>query len=336
MLRPPWRLLGIAATGTAAFALPAALAATGPSVGRLQADKRSAGEQRRSAVLSLYSLDSRLAAARDRLAALQRSEAALRAQRAVLGRELRLAAVDERLSQRHLAARLRAIYDHGSASTLDAIFGASSLGDALDQLDNLDRVSSMDGRIVLQLRSARLQERSARRRLAAREARLQAAIAQARDEARSLAAVRSERAAYVARLASREALDAAGIARLDARARAAEAKAAALTHSPPRALVGAPVPERTTLLATGSTITVVSTGYCLGGSTSTGIPVGWGVAAVDPRVIPLGTHLTIPGYGAAVAADTGGAIVGTRIDLWFPTCAQAGGWGTRSVTIALH
>lgn len=319
----------------AAFALPAALAATGPTAGRLRADQRSAEQQRRSAVLGLYSLDSRLAAARGRLAGLERTEAALRAQKAALGRELRLAGVDERLSQHHLADRLRAIYDHGSVGALDAIFGASSLGDALDQLDNLDRISSMDGRIVLQLRSARLEERAARRRLAAREAGLRAAIAQARAEAGRLAAVRSERSAYVARLASREALDAAGVARLDARARAAEAKAAALTHAPAAALVGTPVPERTTL-ATGGTITVVSTGYCLGGTTSTGIPVGWGVAAVDPRVIPLGTRLTIPGYGTAVAADTGGAIVGSRIDLWFPTCARAGGWGTRSVTIALH
>ena len=81
---------------------------------------------------------------------------------------------------------------------------------------------------------------------------------------------------------------------------------------------------------------MVSTGYCLSGTTATGIPVGWGVAAVDPRVIPLGTHLTIPGYGEAVAADTGGSIVGGRIDLWFPSCAQAGGWGSQSVTIALH
>jgi 3D (Asp-Asp-Asp) domain-containing protein len=53
-------------------------------------------------------------------------------------------------------------------------------------------------------------------------------------------------------------------------------------------------------------------------------------------VIPLGTHLTIPGYGEAIAADTGSAIVGDRIDLWFPSCAQASGWGSRSVTIALR
>ena len=79
-----------------------------------------------------------------------------------------------------------------------------------------------------------------------------------------------------------------------------------------------------------------STGYSLPGHTSTGIPVGWGVVAVDPSVIPLGTRLTIPGYGEAVAADTGSAVRGARIDLWFPTLAQARAWGRRTVTITLH
>jgi 3D (Asp-Asp-Asp) domain-containing protein len=60
------------------------------------------------------------------------------------------------------------------------------------------------------------------------------------------------------------------------------------------------------------------------------------VVAVDPSVIPLGTRLTIPGYGEGVAADTGGAIQGARIDLWFPSAAAAAGWGARAVTISLH
>ncbi len=64
---------------------------------------------------------------------------------------------------------------------------------------------------------------------------------------------------------------------------------------------------------------MIATGYSMPGTTATGLPVGWGVAAVDPSVIPLGTHMTIPGYGDAVAADTGGAVVGATIDLWFPT-----------------
>ena len=83
-------------------------------------------------------------------------------------------------------------------------------------------------------------------------------------------------------------------------------------------------------------LTVSATGYALQGNTASGLPVGWGIVAVDPSVIPLGTHMTIPGYGDAVAADEGGSIVGATIDLWFPTVAQANAWGRRTVTIVLH
>ena len=83
-------------------------------------------------------------------------------------------------------------------------------------------------------------------------------------------------------------------------------------------------------------MTVTSTGYSLPGRTSTGLPVGFGIVAVDPSVIPLGTRISIPGYGEGVAADTGSAIQGMTIDLWFPTLAQALGWGRRTVTITLH
>ncbi len=54
------------------------------------------------------------------------------------------------------------------------------------------------------------------------------------------------------------------------------------------------------------------------GITASGQPLTKGVVAVDPRVIPLGTRLYIPGYGLAVAADTGGGIVGNMIDLGYP------------------
>ena len=82
-------------------------------------------------------------------------------------------------------------------------------------------------------------------------------------------------------------------------------------------------------------MTVYATGYCLRGTTATGLPVGPGIVATDPSVIPLGTRMTIPGYGEGVAADTGGAIVGKRIDVWIADCKQAGLFN-RTVTITFH
>jgi 3D (Asp-Asp-Asp) domain-containing protein len=46
--------------------------------------------------------------------------------------------------------------------------------------------------------------------------------------------------------------------------------------------------------------------------------------------------MTVPGYGEGVAADVGPAIRGAKIDLWFPSVAQALNWGVRTVTITLH
>jgi 3D (Asp-Asp-Asp) domain-containing protein/peptidoglycan hydrolase CwlO-like protein len=82
----------------------------------------------------------------------------------------------------------------------------------------------------------------------------------------------------------------------------------------------------------GGSLSVDATGYCLKGTTATGLPVGPGIVAVDPTVIPLGTRMSIPGYGDGVAADTGGAITGNRIDLWFASCSEASAF-TRTVTI---
>jgi 3D (Asp-Asp-Asp) domain-containing protein len=75
------------------------------------------------------------------------------------------------------------------------------------------------------------------------------------------------------------------------------------------------------------------TGYVLRGYTATGTYVHPGTCAVDPRVIPLGSYITIAGLGTCHAEDTGGLILGYRIDVWVPTVAQAyalTGWYTAS------
>jgi len=68
--------------------------------------------------------------------------------------------------------------------------------------------------------------------------------------------------------------------------------------------------------------------------TAIGMRAGKGVIAVDPKVIKLRSKVYIPGYGMAVAGDTGGAIKGNIIDLGFDD-ARTAGWKARFVDIYL-
>ncbi|WP_275942642.1 3D domain-containing protein [Paenibacillus alba] len=56
--------------------------------------------------------------------------------------------------------------------------------------------------------------------------------------------------------------------------------------------------------------------------------------AADTSVFPLGTVLFIPGYGYGVVADTGSAIKGKKIDLYFDTKDQVyKEWGKKTVKV---
>lgn len=67
--------------------------------------------------------------------------------------------------------------------------------------------------------------------------------------------------------------------------------------------------------------------------TATGRLARYGVVAVDPDVIPLGTRVYVEGYGFAIAADTGSAIYGNRIDLCFDTAGEAHSYGVQYQTV---
>jgi 3D (Asp-Asp-Asp) domain-containing protein len=89
--------------------------------------------------------------------------------------------------------------------------------------------------------------------------------------------------------------------------------------------------------ATGSyRLKVDAVAYHLPGNTASGLPVGKGVVAVDPKLIPLGTRLFVPGYGRSIAADVGVAIKGRIIDLWMPSTAAARSWGRKTVVITIY
>ncbi len=72
------------------------------------------------------------------------------------------------------------------------------------------------------------------------------------------------------------------------------------------------------------------------GITATGTMAGHGTVAVDPSVIPLGSEVYIPQYGHAVAADTGGAIIGNRIDLCMETFEECYNFGRRDIEVFIN
>lgn len=103
--------------------------------------------------------------------------------------------------------------------------------------------------------------------------------------------------------------------------------------------------KKTTNTSTNRSITMQATAYCncsiccgkwAGGKTASGTtPRAGRTIAVDPRVIPLGSTVTIDGYGTYIAEDTGSAIKGNIIDIYFSSHSEALKFGRRTITVRL-
>jgi 3D (Asp-Asp-Asp) domain-containing protein len=280
------------------------------------------------ALLGLYALDSRLAQARSQLVQIHARVVALHNEQRQVEAELKIVARNLRVSQRLLATHLRTLYEEGEPNALAILLGSTSLDDAVTRLNELDQSARQGEDAVTDSQRGRAKLSELADMLASQVRQAQSLEARARATAAALERTRAARVSYLASLARERRLTSRQIARLDSRARRVVEHAQTIqsqTKAPVQPVASAP-----------GAITVTATGYSLPGHTSTGLPVGYGVVAVDPAVIPLGTRLTIPGYGEGVAADTGSAVAGYTIDLWFPTLADALAWGRRTVTITLH
>jgi 3D (Asp-Asp-Asp) domain-containing protein len=334
------RLLAFVACFAAGVALPASGAGSSSSLrqqAQQLAQKNTALASRsRAAVLTLYGLDSELARRQAQLSALRSQAEALAHERALTKERLALAKRTFGIAQGQLAARLQAVYEQGASDPVAIVLGAKSLDDALSGLETVNAAADADKSVVAQVRASRIAYVKLQRKLAVRAERLRRLERSVAASVSALASARAERVTYIQRLATERRLNISQIGSLESQAQAIEAQAQQVavqqTATTGAAVASAPAP----IAAEGRTLTVTATAYTLPGRTATGAPVGYGVVAVDPSVIPLGTRMTIPGYGEGVAADTGGAIQGAVIDLWFPTAAAAAAWGRRTVTITLH
>ena len=278
------------------------------------------------ALLGVYSLDSQLHAWRARVASLKATAAQSRDRRSALKGELAAARATLHISQGRLAVNLRSLYERGNVDPVAVMLGATSLAKGLQQLDDLKRVADQSRQMAAVTLAARSRLLRSRLLLAAEARRLERSLAAAQQAERKLAAAAAARLAYVSALRAKAQLEAAQVQSVVATAQAAEQKSRQL--QPPTTTPAPP--------ASGSrTLVVSATCYDLPGKTATGMPVGPGVVAVDPSVIPLGSKMYVPGYGSGVAADVGSGIKGDVIDLWMPQ-AQCLAWGRRTVTITIY
>jgi 3D (Asp-Asp-Asp) domain-containing protein len=321
-----------------------AAGAAGP-VDSLQNQVSSLQGRTHRALLDLYALDTRLQTAQSELTSLQAQAERLRQQQALLRIQLSATRHTLSASRRELGLNLRMLYKQGDISALAVVLGAQNLDEAVTKLDALTNVADESRKIVEAASAARLRFERLQNALLARSTSIGAALRSAQQTANALAAARTARLSFISQLRGQQRLKATQISALQTAAARVERKSnriqatAAVTAESPVASTApapAPAPAPAAPAQAGRTLTVSSTGYALPGRTATGIPVGWGVIAVDPAVIPLGTRVTVPGYGEGVAADTGSAVRGATIDLWFPSLGQAQAWGRRTVTITLH
>jgi len=82
----------------------------------------------------------------------------------------------------------------------------------------------------------------------------------------------------------------------------------------------------------------LATAYSLRGRTASGIPVGKGLIAADPRHLPLGSRVRLDAgtySGEYLVADTGTLVRGKRIDIWTPTSREAMRFGRRTVKLTV-
>jgi 3D (Asp-Asp-Asp) domain-containing protein len=333
--------------GALVAGLTPALGAESPPSGREAAGLRAragtlAGREH-AALLELYAAETRLARARADLTRLQARLATVEREEASVAERHRVVRSSLRASQRRVARLLRTLYVEGDTSVLAVLLGATSLDEALLGVDGLRRAAARNSRLAREAEERSGELRVLAVELSARRGELDAAASDAAAGAAALERETAARAATVAGIRREAHVARERLSQLEELARTAERASERIAAEAPPAPAPASVPdepaevEATLAPAAGPRELVVdAVAYHLPGVTASGIPVGPGVIAVDPAVIPLGTQVFVPGYGPAVAADTGSAIRGNVIDLWMPSAAAARAWGRRTVTITIY
>jgi 3D (Asp-Asp-Asp) domain-containing protein len=102
----------------------------------------------------------------------------------------------------------------------------------------------------------------------------------------------------------------------------------------------APGDEEAISVEAGTRMQFEATAYCKGHTTASGVAVRAGIAAADPKVLPIGSVIQVDGVdekyrGVYTVLDTGPEIKGREIDVYIWSCYEALDFGRRPVDITV-
>ncbi len=310
------------------------LGQTSQQIDDLQSQSQSLDASYQQALADLVSVDSEVSRYNNEIADVNQRRADLQA--SIQQQQQQLQGTQKQLDDRQatLQKRLLGSYKSDDVGYLDVVMGANNFSDLINRVDMINTIAESDRGLIDSIKEAKQSLEDNINSLAGKQKELDSLAGDLNSAQQSLVAAKTHQQSVVDSLKSQKLANDGQLANLQAQAASIESRMNQIQSSSSSGSSGgdgdySPPPGG------GATITVQATAYCLAGSTATGMPVGRGIIAVDPSVIPLGARVHVSGYGDAVAADTGGAIVGNRIDVWLP-CGEAYAWGNRTVTVTIY
>ncbi|MBN2168964.1 MAG: hypothetical protein JW738_06950 [Actinobacteria bacterium] len=303
-------LLFLAFTVASASVSPYANAEPGAETGSNSSEKLT---------LEIVEIDSAIKDLNSRMSSLKSESASLENEIADTQEKLESKQEEVADGKGRLNSRVREMYMNGRSSTLEAFLTSEDFDEFMVQRDYAEMVASNDAELLNEVKR-RSEELD----------RTLAGLKQKKTEAQNLLNdLEAEKSDLQKRKNEREkVLAQAGSNRDEVVSKSSHAESRIEEINPADS---EPPPP-------GKEIIMVATAYSpeepgLSDSTATGLKAQKGVVAVDPSFIPLGTRVYVEGYGYAIAADTGGAIKGNRIDLCYNTLAEALAFGRRKVKV---
>lgn len=271
--------------------------------------------------LEVVEIDSEINSLNERITGLKSKSQSLRSKIASAEKEI-LSNRDELSNQKDkLNARVRAIYMNGRSDTLINLMTSDDFSDFMIKREYTERIAANDSKLVVETKRKAEQLEEMVAGLKQKEKESDTLLNDLDSRRDDLEKTKKERERKLAAAGPKQA----EVEQQSSRAASKIEEINPADSTPPPA---------------GKEIEMNATAYSpeepgLSDSTATGLKAQKGVVAVDPSFIPLGTRLYVDGYGYAIAADTGSAIKGNRIDLCYNTLQEALSFGRRKVKVKI-